>query len=155
VKREGPRAVGDLLVSAVPELRERLVEDRIRRTWSAVVGADVARRARPQTITHGCLHIVVDNSAWLQELTLRTGELTARIAERFAAIRTLRFTLGRLEGPAPTPLAAAPRHARTLGPDDVRDIDAAVAPIADREAREAARRLLGAARRYGTPRETS
>jgi len=139
-------------VSAVPELRDRLVEDRVRRSWSAIVGPDVARRAEPHALTNGCLHVVVDNSPWLQELTLRAGELTARLGKRFETVRTLRFTLGQLgarRGPAPAP-AGPP--ARALTPDDVREIDETIAPIPDPDVRAAARRLLGTARRFATPR---
>ena len=116
------------------------------------MGADVARRAQPHALTNGCLHIVVDNSPWLQELTLRTGELTARLGERFETIRSLRFTLGRLDarlGPSPRP-AAPP--SRALTPDELREIDETVAPISNPDARAAARRLLGVARRFTTPR---
>ena len=148
---QGPRAVGELLVSAVPELRERLVEDRVRRSWNAVVGPDVARRAQPHVLTNGCLHVVVDNSPWLHELTLRAGELTARLGERFETIRSLRFTLGPLDArPDPMP-SAAPPPSCALTLDDVREIEATVAPIPDADVRAAARRLLGAARR-STPR---
>ena len=152
MKREGPRAVGELLVNAVPELRERLVEDRIRRTWIAVAGPDVARRSWPQSVTNGCLHVIVDNSPWLQELTLRSAELTARVAARFDKIRSLRLTLGRPTFPSETPPAVERRPPRQLGPDDVREIDETVAPIRDPEVRAAARRLLGTARRFASPR---
>ena len=40
MKRQGPRAVGDLLVSAVPALRDRLDEARLRGAWNALVGPD-------------------------------------------------------------------------------------------------------------------
>lgn len=152
MKRPGPRTVGDLLVNAVPELHDRLLEVRIRGAWSGLVGPDVARRARPQSLTNGCLHVVVDNSPWLQELTLRSGELTTRIAGRFETIRTLRFTLGRLDGPSEPPPAPKGRSARTLNADDVREIDETVAPIRDPDVRAAARRLLGTARRFTPPR---
>jgi predicted nucleic acid-binding Zn ribbon protein len=152
VKRQGPRAVGDLLVTAVPELRDRLVEARLRAAWSTVVGADAARRSRPQSLSNGCLHVIVDNSPWLQELTLRSGELTTLIAARFETIRTLRFTLGRLDGASETPPAPESRAPRALNSDDVREIDATVAPIRDPDVRAAARRLLGTARRLGPQR---
>ncbi|HMH53649.1 MAG TPA: DUF721 domain-containing protein [Candidatus Acidoferrum sp.] len=148
MKRQGPRAVGDLLVSAVPALRDRLDEVRLRGAWNAVVGPDAARRSRPHALTNGCLHVVVDNSPWLQELTLRSAELTQRIAGQFDTIRTLRFTLGRIaDGPSEAPTAPSVRALRPLSPDDLREIDASVAPIRDPEARAAARRLLGRARR--------
>jgi len=152
VKRQSPRAVGELLVSAVPELRDRLVEVRIRGAWNGLVGPDVARRARPRSLTNGCLDVVVDNSPWLQELTLRSGEPTTRIAARFETIRTLRFTLGRLDGPSETPPSPPGGSARTLNADDVREIDETVAPIRDPDVRAAARRLLGTARRSAPPR---
>src|SRR2546427_6839285 len=82
-----PRAVADLLVTAVPELRERLAEHHVRRVWSTLVGADVARRAKPQGLVEGCLTVIVDNSPWLHELTLRADELTARLRARFPAVR--------------------------------------------------------------------
>lgn len=137
--------MAELLVSAVPELRERLVAERVRRAWSALVGPDVARHAWPQGFANGCLHVVVDNSPWLHELTLRAAELTSRVAARFETIRSLRFTLGHLENSAETPPPARPM--RVLGPDDVREIDETVAPIRDPDVKAAARHLLGAARR--------
>ena len=152
MKRQGPRAVGDLLVSAVPALRDRLDEVRLRGAWNALVGADAARRSRPHALTNGCLHVVVDNSPWLQELTLRSGELTRRIAAQFATIRALRFTLGRIEdrpSDAPAPSAISSRR---LSADDVREIEATIAPIRDPEVRAAARRLMGSARRSERPR---
>jgi hypothetical protein len=138
-----PRAVADLLVTAVPELRERLAEHRVRRAWTALVGVDMARRAQPKALVDGCLTVVVDNSPWLHELMLRTDELTARLHAEVPVIRSLRFTLGSLgpaEPPAPprrrgrsaAPLAAADRHA----------IEAATSAITDPTLAAAARRLL-------------
>jgi hypothetical protein len=153
VKRQGPRAVGDLLVSAVPALRDRLDEARLRAAWNALVGADAARRSRPHALTNGCLHVVVGNSPWLQELTLRSAELTRRIAAQFATIRTLRFTLGRIEDrPSDAPASSAIGSSRRLSADDVREIEATIAPIRDPEVRAAARRLMGSARRSERPR---
>jgi hypothetical protein len=135
-------------VSAVPALRDRLDEVRVRGTWRTLVGPDAARRSCPHALTGGCLHVVVDNSPWLQELTLRSGELTARIHAQFDSIRALRFTLGRVEDRAADASASPARGAsRPLSPDDVGEIEAAVAPIRDPEARAVARRLLGRARR--------
>src|SRR5216684_1149067 len=76
-----PRAVADLLVTAVPELRERLAEHHVRRVWSTLVGADVARRAKPRALVDGCLTVIVDNSPWLHELTLRADELISPISD--------------------------------------------------------------------------
>ncbi|MGH7276164.1 MAG: DUF721 domain-containing protein, partial [Candidatus Rokuibacteriota bacterium] len=114
MRTRSPRAVADLLVSAVPDLRDRLVEYELRRAWTGAAGPDVARRSRPQTLSNGCLTVVVDNSPWLQEMTLRAAELTARLRERFPEVRSLRFVLGRLE-PLETP-AAGPERTQPVVP---------------------------------------
>jgi hypothetical protein len=143
VRIRAPRAVAELLVSAVPELRDRLAEYKLRHAWSAVVGPDVARRSRPATLVSGCLTVVVDNSPWLQEVTLRAAELTARLRERFPEVRSLRFVLGRLEPFEPP--AAGPERAQAVVPlaaADRRTIDAAAAAIPDETLAAAARSLL-------------
>src|SRR2546430_16592571 len=100
MRARAPRAVADLLATAVPQLRDRLLEFEIRRAWSAVVGTDVARRARPQSLAAGRLTVVADNSPWPQEPTLRSGEPTERPPGRFAPITPPR--------PPPCPPAAPP-----------------------------------------------
>jgi len=135
-----PRAVADLLLIAVPDLRDRLLEYRIRRAWPEVVGPDAARRAQPRTFADGCLTVAVDNSPWLHELTLRGEELTRRLSERFNAVRALRFVSGSLETEAAARTGGrlpAPLDARAL-----RDIDEAAGAIPDPTVAAAARRLL-------------
>src|SRR5262245_15426985 len=138
-----PRLVADLILSAVPDLRDRLLEHRIRRAWSDVVGADAARRAQPRSFAEGCLTVVVDNSPWLHELTLRGEELTRRLNERFDAVRSLRFVAGRIE-PAPTARADRERTA-PLDAGARREIDQAASAIPDPTLADAARRLMSKA----------
>src|SRR3989454_586481 len=128
MKSRGPRAVSELIVSALPELRERLVEDGVRRTWTAVVGSETARRARPQRLTNGVLEIAVDNSPWLHELTLRAPDLTAKLHAQFTGVTSLRFVLTALpaESGKGTPSAERPGR-RALDPHETRDIETAVA----------------------------
>src|SRR5919198_843979 len=130
MKSSVPRSVADLLVSALPTLAGRLLEEEIRRAWPLVAGPDTARRSRPQRLLNGSLEVAVDNSPWLHELTLRAPELTERLSARFPAVRSVRFVVGvrPLEVAAPPP--RAPR-ARTLSDEELRDIDAAVTVIPD------------------------
>jgi hypothetical protein len=146
MKRQAPRAVGELLVNAVPQLEDRLLVRRLRRTWVALVGADMARRAQPHALVNGCLQVVVDNSPWLHELTLRGPELTARLARECPAVRSVRFTLGAPPAEEATPAAVrpAPRTSR-LSDDDRCAIDAAAAAISDPALAAGARRLLARA----------
>src|SRR3954465_3987408 len=131
MKKPAPRAVGDLLLSALPQISDRLIHFRVRQGWAAIVGRDIARRSRPDSFVGGTLRVVVDNSPWLHEMTLRGAELTTKVRERFPEIQTLRFTLGTLETePAAARDAAAPR-AVTLTAADHADIAAATATITD------------------------
>lgn len=150
MRARAPRAVADLLASAVPDLRDRLLALEVRRAWPAVAGAELARRSRPQALEAGCLTVVVDNSPWLQELTLRAAELGERVRARFPGVRSLRFTLGTLPPPDAAPRERAP-VAAPLDADARRAIDAAAAVIHDETLAAAARRLLTKAWRY--PRE--
>ncbi|MGH7302234.1 MAG: DUF721 domain-containing protein, partial [Candidatus Rokuibacteriota bacterium] len=136
-----PRAVADLLLNAVPDLRDRLLEHRIRRAWSQVVGADAARRAQARSFADGCLTVAVDNSPWLHELTLRSEELTRRLRERFDAVRSLRFVSGAID-PDGSARPATVTRAPALDQRALREIDDATAAIPNPEVASAARRLL-------------
>jgi len=135
-----PRAVADLLLTAVPDLRDRLLEHRIRRAWPQIVGADAARRAQARSFADGCLTVAVDNSPWLHELTLRSEELTRRLHERFDVVRSLRFVAGMVEGDASRRADARP--APVLDRHALREIDEAAASIPDAGVAAVARRLM-------------
>jgi len=148
MKRGTPRVVADVLISAIPQLSERLPEYHIRKTWAALVGPEMARRTRPQSLSNGCLHVVVDNSPWLHELTLRTTELTERLGAQAPVVRSLRFTLGTLETEPRSRPERRERRATALTDDDRRDIDEAASAISDPALADVARRLLTTARRF-------
>lgn len=123
------------------------MELRLRRAWASLVGTDVARRARPDALAAGTLTVLVDNSPWLHELTLRTEAMRQRIAERFPEVRSLRFALGTLDGePADD---ASPRRKPTPITDAERtEIDTVTAAIPDPTLAAAARRLMTTAWRF-------
>src|SRR5713101_8203673 len=90
-----PVRVGNLLTRAVPALAERLLEESIRRDWTQIVGSDAARRSRPGALRQGTLEVSVDNSPWLQELTLRSSAIVAALRKRHgSAVTGVRFALG-------------------------------------------------------------
>jgi predicted nucleic acid-binding Zn ribbon protein len=146
MNRQVPRAVSDLLVGAVPQLADRLLELRIRKAWSSIVETDVARRTRPGALVGGCLEIIVDSSPWLCELTLRATDLQQQIAERFPDVRSLRFTLG-APSVAGTGEPRATRASRAVTAADIEEVEAAAASITDPALAEQARRLMLTARR--------
>ena len=141
-----PRAIADLLPIAVLNLGDRLLEQRIRRAWPALLGADAARRTQPQALANGCLSVCVDNSPWLHELTLRAEELTRRVHARFPEVRALRFVLGALEPAEASPTAWTPKVSTVPLDAAARSaIDEATSVIHDPTLAAAARRLLAKA----------
>ena len=148
-----PEPVGALLAAAVPELAQRMIEDRIRRDWTVTIGHDLARRCRPGELRQGTLQIIADNSPWLQELAIRSGEILAALRGRYGGtVTALRFSFGavppaRPHGSRPRPVAA-PR----LTADENREIEALAASLPDADLAASMRRLLTKdrlARRYG------
>src|SRR6185295_217398 len=136
-----PRAVADLLLTAVPDLKDRLLEHRIRRAWSQIVGVDAARRTQARSFAEGCLTVAVDNSPWLHELTLRSEELTRRLQQRFDGVRSLRFVAGAAESDS-SARSGATSPTPPLDRQALREIDEATAAISDPGAAAAARRLM-------------
>src|SRR4029450_8641747 len=136
-----PRAVADLLLTAVPDLRDRLLEHRVCRAWPQVVGVEAAPRPQPRSFAHGCPPLPVDNSPWLHELTLRSEELTGRLRARFDAVRSLRFVAGTIEADGAA-RSSGTRRAPALDRRALREIDEATALIPDAGVAAAARRLL-------------
>lgn len=137
-----PRAVADLLVSALPALRDPLLEQRIARAWVGLVGPDVARRARPGSFFDGCLQITVDNSPWLHELTLRAPELRERLRAEFGEVRSVRVVLDTLPPDPPPVRRSGEARAVPLSAGEVREIEAATSAIPDPTLAAAARRLM-------------
>jgi len=138
--------VGNLLSRAVPALAERLLEESIRRDWAQTVGADAARRSRPIALRQGTLQVSVDNSPWLQELTLRSAAITAKLHERHgSALGDVRFVLATAAPSAPSRDPAQSRTivpSRQLSAEEARQVDDAARRLADHGLAASFRRLL-------------
>jgi hypothetical protein len=139
-----PIRVRDLLVAALPELREHMLEETIRRDWQTVVGRDLWRRSRPGRLSKGALEVSVDNSPGLHELTLRSGMVLAALqAQHGSTVTALKFVLG------PVPAHSSPEIPRRrseprprLSSDESHSIDAMMAGVADPELAASLRRLV-------------
>ncbi|PYM49615.1 MAG: hypothetical protein DME16_08385 [Candidatus Rokuibacteriota bacterium] len=142
--RRNPVRVGSLLTSAVPALAERMLEQTIRRQWADIVGPDAARRSRPASLRQGTLEITVDNSPWLQELTLRAGTIAAALAARHgAAVTAVRVTMGAAVAPASDEVSREGRAiSRSLTDAERGIVEATARPIADPVVASSLRRLL-------------
>ena len=134
-----------MLVAALPDLRDHMLEETIRRDWGRVVGPEFSRGSRPTGLRRGALDVTADNSPWLHELTLRSSELLARLETRYgSAVTSLRFTLGTIAiGSSPMARERRAQPPAQLGPEDARMVETMVAPVADPAIAASLRRLLG------------
>lgn len=76
-------------------LEERFWEQQLVEEWPALVGAAVAKHARPGRVQRQVLYVFVKNSAWLNEL-VRYGQkqMLANIQKRFGdRIKSVRIQL--------------------------------------------------------------
>ena len=142
--RWSPVRVGDVLLAALPDLRDHMLEETIRKDWGRVAGPEFSRRSWPTGLRLGVLDVSADNSPWLHELTLRSSDLLARLQSRYgAAVTSLRFTLGTVAtGSSPRVRERRPEPPAHLGPEDTRVLDAMVAPVGDPALAASLRRLL-------------
>jgi hypothetical protein len=142
-KRSSPVRVRDVLVSAVPELQNRLLEESIKTDWSRLIGPELGRRSRPGRLHAGVLDVTVDNSPCLQEMTLRSSELLAALQRRFGAVASLRFTLGALPSVSdPAVRRARPETRPTPSHEELRVIEAMTASLPDPILADCMTRLL-------------
>lgn len=142
-KLAAPVRVGDVLAAAVPELGERMLEETIRKEWRLTAGAELARRSQPGELRAGTLTVLVDNSPWLQEMTLRSAELLRALQSRYGtAVSALRFTLGQLASRPEPPARRRAQPAARLTEAEAREVEAAGAQLSDPTLAAALRRLL-------------
>ena len=141
-----PVRVGNLLTRAVPALAERLLEEAIRREWPQTIGPDAARRSRPLALRQGVLDVSVDNSPWLQELTLRSAAIAATLQERHGSrVSGVRFMLATK---VPSAAPAESNHSkpsvpsRQLSAEEARQVDDAARRLADHGFATSFKRLL-------------
>lgn len=142
-----PVRVGNLLTAAVPALAERMLEEAIRRDWTQTAGPEAARRSRPGALRQGTLEVSVDNSPWLQELTLRSAAIVATLRKRHGpAVIGVRFALG--SGRGDVSAAAGSARARTEAPErrltveEARIVDAVAGQVPDPALASSLKRLL-------------
>jgi hypothetical protein len=144
-RRSKPVPVRDLLVAAVPELREHFLATSIRESWNQVAGPELSRRSRPARLRAGVLDVTVDNSPCLHEMTLRSGALLAALQSRYpSAVGSLKLALGppAKAGEARTAARRAADPPARLSREESRQIQTAVASVTDSALAASLRRLL-------------
>ncbi len=131
----------------------RLGEYRLQQQWQAIAGASVASHTWPTRIRFRTLHVAVDNSVWLHQLTYLKATLLENIqaAMNDLDVQDILFRLGDIpespERPAHeiTPAIADEAAARQVSPE-ARQIAADCAHVVqDNALRESLTRIIALA----------
>lgn len=121
----------------------KLKEYRVFSLWQKAVGPGIARHAQPASIRGKRLTVIVDSSAWMQQLSLLKPEVLSRVNDRLGqdGIESITLKLGELEHAA-GPFEAEQAPVGTLAAEDRARIEKYLAGIKDPDAREAFRKVM-------------
>jgi predicted nucleic acid-binding Zn ribbon protein len=125
-------------------MASKLKEYRVFGRWERAVGEVIARHTHPAAIRGKKLTVVVDSSAWMQQLSLLKPEIIGKVNEALgeAAVESIILKLGDVAARPRVPERAPERRTIQLGPEERTKIDGFVQAISDPEAREALRHLI-------------
>lgn len=123
-------------------LATKLKEYRVVGRWEKIVGKVIARHARPASLQGKKLSVVVDSSAWMQQLSLLKPELIEKLNRGLGAdsVKSITFKMG-IVAPAEKP---AIEHAgpSMLDKGATEKIEDYVHGLKDLDVKEALRRLI-------------
>ena len=82
-------------------LEGKLRERNLKNGWDEIVGEPISSHTRPDAIRFGTLHVLVDSSTWLQQLTFLKPELMRKIESYLGEgiIKNITLRLGRQSPP--------------------------------------------------------
>jgi hypothetical protein len=121
----------------------KLKEYRVFSLWQKAVGPGIARHAQPASIRGKRLTVMVDSSAWMQQLSLMTPEVLSRVNDRLGpdGIESISLKLGELEQANERTEEFQPAAGK-LEAGEQKRIEECVAGIKDPEARNALRQVM-------------
>ncbi len=120
----------------------RLKESRVFGRWEKIVGAVIARHAQPQSVRGKKLSVQVDNSSWMQQLSLLKPELIEKVNRALGggAIQDITLRLGEVAvSSKPTEDAAPPA---SLDEGERRKVEQYIKDIKDPVVKEALRHVI-------------
>ena len=144
-KMPRPMALADLLATAFhgKPAEKRLKEGKIWLVWDAVVGRQIAAKARPVSFRDGILTVAVASPPWMQQLNFLKKDIADKVNARLGEelIRDIYLKAGQPQ-PLP-PYPKPPKKAkRQLTEEETRRIGEQTAAVSDPELREAFARVL-------------
>lgn len=123
-------------------LTTRLKEYRVVGRWEKIVGKVIARHAQPSSLRGKKLSVVVDSSAWMQQLSLLKPELIEKLNEGLGAgsFQEITFKMGNV-APGERPEIERPSPAM-LDKGETEKIEEYIRGLKDLDVREGLRRLI-------------
>jgi predicted nucleic acid-binding Zn ribbon protein len=125
-------------------LDKGLVVAELDAVWLKAVGSGVATHARPDAIKGGKLTVIVDSSAWMNQLSMLSPRIIEQVNEALGReeVKTLAFRTGKVESASGKKAPEEKIKTRPLTPEETAEIEEAISVIKDEETREAARKLF-------------
>jgi predicted nucleic acid-binding Zn ribbon protein len=121
----------------------KLKEYRVFSLWQKAVGPGIARHAQPASIRGKRLTVMVDSSAWMQQLSLLKPEILSRVNDRLGpdGIESITLKLGELERADERP-EEFQAVAGKLEAGEQKRIEECIAGIKDPQTREALKQVM-------------
>ena len=123
-------------------LGSRLDEYRVFGQWEKSVGPVIARHAQPQIVRGKKLTLIVDSTAWMQQLSLLKPEIIEKVNRNLGkeTIKDIMLRLGEVESRKQA--SEDPPVRTVLSQDEREKIEDYVREIGDADTREAVRRVI-------------
>jgi hypothetical protein len=121
----------------------KLKEYRVFSLWQKAVGPGIARHAQPASIRGKRLTVMVDSSAWMQQLSLLKPEILNRVNDRLGpdGIESITLKFGELERADEHPEEFQPAAGK-LEAGELKRIEECIAGIKDPQTRDALKQVM-------------
>jgi hypothetical protein len=123
-------------------LGARLKEFRVLGRWAGIVGPVIARHAQPVSVRGKKLTVVVDSSAWMQELSLRKPEIIEKVNQGLGkgSVESVTLRLGEVAQAGAPPQERPPSGSLTA--EERERIEQCVREVEDAGIRDAIRNVM-------------
>jgi predicted nucleic acid-binding Zn ribbon protein len=88
-KSKKPQLLSELLPEVLDELKisDKIVEQKAILLWRRAVGNEIKKHTKPYSIENGVLVVLVDNSAWMNELTFLKTEIIKKLNNFISSVK--------------------------------------------------------------------
>ncbi len=106
--------------------------------WKQIVGESVALQTQPRLIRNRILFVDVSHPTWMQELQFLKSTLLEKINAYIGEpyIHDIRFKLGKISPPLPTPSEGSTHEEEELGLETLKRIESLLQKIDDKDIRK-------------------